>query len=68
MPIYEYECSECGFKFVLRKRFIEDTVSRCPKCEVEVERSFSSVPIIFKDSGFYVTDHRDNHSSGGSSA
>ena len=61
MPIYEYECSECDFLFERRQRFDEEPVAMCPKCQGKARRVINSVPIIFKGSGFYVTDSR--HSS-----
>ncbi|MCD6300003.1 MAG: hypothetical protein J7L78_02390 [Dehalococcoidales bacterium] len=62
MPIYEYECERCSFRFEVRKRFGEDGATSCPKCQGEARRLFSPVPIIFKGSGFYVTDKRKEHS------
>jgi putative FmdB family regulatory protein len=58
MPIYEYECGKCGHHFDLRRGFGEDGSADCPKCHCEASRVFSAVPVIFKGSGFYVTDHR----------
>jgi len=59
MPTYEYECDSCSFRFEKRQRFDEEPVVICPKCEGEVHRVFHSAPIIFKGSGFYVTDSRN---------
>ena len=58
MPIYEYECDTCKFRFEKKQRFHEKPVTTCPKCEGKVHRVFHSAPIIFKGSGFYVTDSR----------
>ena len=57
MPIYEYECSLCHSRFDQRQRFDEEPVSICPQCQGEARRVFHSVPILFKGSGFYSTDH-----------
>jgi putative FmdB family regulatory protein len=62
MPIYEYECGKCSLRFELRRRFSEDGSGFCPQCGSEARRLFSPVPIIFKGSGFYVTDSRKDHS------
>jgi len=67
MPIYEYECETCAYRFELIRRFDEDEKSpRCPQCQGTVRRLFSPPAIIFKGSGFYVTDSRSdrNHLSG----
>ena len=60
MPIYEYECTCCPSRFELKRSFSEDRPVCCPKCGGDVARVFSSVPVIFKGSGFYVTDSRGN--------
>jgi len=61
MPIYEYECEKCSLRFELKKHFGEDGRASCPLCQGEARRIFSPVPIIFKGSGFYMTDSRRNH-------
>ena len=61
MPIYEYECPSCSCKFEQRRSFTDESPALCPKCKCESRRVFSPVPIIFKGSGFYVTDHKADH-------
>ena len=58
MPTYEYQCDACKFRFEKKQRFHEEPIATCPKCEGKVRRVFHSAPIIFKGSGFYVTDNR----------
>ena len=58
MPVYEYECGLCRCRFEKRQRFDEEPSSVCPECQGSVRRVFHSTPIIFKGSGFYVTDSR----------
>jgi putative FmdB family regulatory protein len=58
MPIYEYECSECSNRFELKQSFHDKPEAVCPKCKKTAKRVFHPAPIIFKGSGFYVTDHR----------
>lgn len=58
MPIYQYSCSKCNTSFDLRQGFDDDNVAACPKCKCKAKRRFLPVPIIFKGSGFYVTDSR----------
>ncbi len=61
MPIYEYECEICARRFELKRRFDEDEGSPCcSQCRGKVRRLFSPSAIIFKGSGFYVTDSRDD--------
>ncbi len=57
MPTYEYECSLCHFRFERKQRFDAESVSICPRCQGKTQRVFHSVPILFRGSGFYSTDH-----------
>jgi putative FmdB family regulatory protein len=66
MPIYEYECPSCKETFEKKQSFDEAASAKCPRCEKKARRVFRPVPIIFKGSGFYVTDH--NKPSSASSA
>jgi putative FmdB family regulatory protein len=59
MPIYEYECEQCSLRFELRRSFDGRSEVVCPQCGGSARRIFSPVPIIFKGSGFYITDSRE---------
>jgi putative FmdB family regulatory protein len=56
MPVYQYLCPSCNHKFELRQSFNDECHASCPKCNNGAKRIFVPVPIIFKGSGFYVTD------------
>ncbi len=58
MPIYEYECGSCQHRFELKQSFNAKPKAACPKCKKPARRVFHPAPIIFKGSGFYVTDHK----------
>ena len=58
MPIYEYECGKCAARFEVKRGFHEEGGGCCPKCGGEGRQIYSPAPLIFKGSGFYVTDHR----------
>jgi len=58
VPIYEYECESCGFCFERKQRFDEEPVAVCPACQGKARRVIHSVPVIFRGSGFYITDSR----------
>ena len=58
MPIYQYHCPKCNLKFELKQSFSDESMVACPKCQNGAKRLFSPVPVIFKGSGFYVTDNR----------
>ncbi len=63
MPLYEYQCQKCGLRFERRQGFNEAPVSECPECNGQVQRLIQPVGIIFKGSGFYVTDNRAKSST-----
>jgi putative FmdB family regulatory protein len=58
MPLYDYACGKCLHKFEMRRSFNEGALATCPACNSQAERVFAPVPIVFKGSGFYVTDYR----------
>ncbi|MBN1659789.1 MAG: zinc ribbon domain-containing protein [Anaerolineae bacterium] len=60
MPIYEYECGECGIQFQKLQRFGDAPPETCPRGHADVHRLLSQPAIIFKGAGFYVTDNRRN--------
>jgi len=57
MPNYEYECNACGIHFERLQHFKDEPLKKCPECGGTVHRVLQPVGIIFKGSGFYVTDH-----------
>ena len=61
MPIYQYYCPKCNLKFELKQSFSDDSMVACPKCQNGAQRCISAVPVIFKGSGFYVTDNRKSN-------
>ncbi len=70
MPTYQYACKEpaCGHRFEAVQSFSDDPIAICPVCEGQVRKVFSAVGVVFKGSGFYRTDSRENaKSSNGSS-
>lgn len=62
MPIYEYQCEDCGVRFDRLQSMSSPPATACPECGGMVHRVISSVGVIFKGSGFYVTDNRKSNS------
>ena len=58
MPTYEYECTKCRRHFERHQRITDAPIQTCPECGGQVRRVFYPVGVIFKGSGFYVTDNR----------
>jgi putative FmdB family regulatory protein len=63
MPLYEYQCEACGVRFERRQTFSDEPVRECPECGGEVHRLIQTPGIVFKGSGFYVTDNRSSNST-----
>lgn len=65
MPTYEYRCRHCSHRFELFQSMVEEPVKICPKCETEaVERLMGAgAGLIFKGSGFYITDYKNKKQS-----
>src|ERR1700759_2021231 len=58
MPLYEYECKECGHRFERIQSFSAPDEKECPVCQGKVERLISTpARPHFKGSGFYSTDY-----------
>lgn len=64
MPIYEYACTECDHHFDIRHGADEKPALSCPRCEGSVRKVFHAAGIIFKGSGWYITDSAPKKGSG----
>lgn len=59
MPIYEYQCKACGHVFDREHAVGEKKRYRCPECSsTRTTKLISQVGVIFKGTGFYITDCR----------
>jgi len=65
MPTYEYECKSCNHRLEAFQSMTDAPLSRCPQCGRKSLRRLISpgAGIIFKGSGFYVTDYARSSSS-----
>ncbi len=60
MPIYEYRCQKCAHLYEKREGFDAPARQKCPTCGGQAQRVLHAAPIVFKGSGFYVTDSRSS--------
>ena len=60
MPIYEYSCTKCGHTFEEMQKFSDPPVTKCRKCKGKVEKVLSPPGLLFKGTGWYVTDYSDS--------
>ena len=60
MPTYEYKCNACGHKFEKFQSIMAAPIKKCPHCgKSAVQRLIGTgAGLIFKGSGFYITDYR----------
>jgi putative FmdB family regulatory protein len=59
VPIYEYVCQSCQHQFEVKQKFSDDPISSCVRCGQAVRKIISAPAIMFKGSGWYVTDYSD---------
>jgi putative FmdB family regulatory protein len=58
MPLYDYACTKCERVYEVRHGFDEAHDQPCESCGAPLRRIFNPAPVLFKGSGFYVTDSR----------
>jgi putative FmdB family regulatory protein len=58
VPLYDYKCTACEHRYEMRQGFDAPPRQKCPVCGEEAKRVLHAPPIVFKGSGFYVTDSR----------
>lgn len=58
MPMYRYICKNCGTEKVELHGINENPEIICDACGNEMEKAIGRVGIVFKGSGFYITDSR----------
>lgn len=58
MPTYEYACRDCGEHLEVVQSFKDAPLTECGRCGGSLRKVFSAAGIIFKGSGYYVTDSR----------
>ncbi|MBN2304346.1 MAG: zinc ribbon domain-containing protein [Anaerolineae bacterium] len=63
MPLYEYQCEECGVRFERVQSFKDEPLTECPECSGDVHRLIGPVGIVFRGSGFYVNDSKKSGKS-----
>jgi putative FmdB family regulatory protein len=60
MPTYQYQCRQCGHEVEEFQSITEPPLARCPRCGTEslVRIIGGGAGLIFKGSGFYLTDYK----------
>lgn len=63
MPTYAYKCTSCDNSYETRESFDSPAHQPCPACGETAKRVIFPPPIVFKGSGFFVTDSRKGESA-----
>lgn len=64
MPTYEYQCQACKAIYELRQGFDAETTHVCEECgKGTAKRVLHAPPVVFKGSGWYVTDSKSKNSA-----
>ena len=59
MPLYEYECLDCGENMEILQSHGERPKKKCPDCGGRLQKVISAPAFQFKGTGWYVTDYAD---------
>jgi putative FmdB family regulatory protein len=59
VPIYEYACQSCQHRFEVKQSMSDPPVTTCARCGQAVTKVISAPAIMFKGTGWYVTDYSD---------
>jgi putative FmdB family regulatory protein len=62
MPIYEYECENCGKILEAFQKFSEKPLNQCDHCAGRLNRLISQSTFHLKGTGWYVTDYGKGNS------
>ena len=69
MPTYDYRCTVCDNRFEHFQSMFDEPLKICPKCNSAVKRVISGGSgLIFKGSGFYITDYKNKKSNNNSAS
>ncbi|MCY4164782.1 MAG: zinc ribbon domain-containing protein [Gammaproteobacteria bacterium] len=61
MPIYEYECRECGYRFDALQKMSDPPLTDCPACgQPSLKKLLSAPHFRLKGSGWYETDFKNS--------
>jgi len=63
MPIYEYECLDCGKHFEIFQKISDEPLKECRVCNGRLNRLISMCSFQLKGTGWYVTDYKSGASS-----
>lgn len=57
MPIYQYQCTQCGNELEVNQKMSDEPLTLCGLCGGELKKLITSTSFVLKGSGWYVTDY-----------
>jgi len=65
MPTYHYRCKSCNYEFEEMQKITEEPLKICPSCKKSslVRIIGGGMGLVFKGSGFYITDYKNKSNS-----
>ncbi len=65
MPLYEYQCTNCGNSIEVLQKVSEAPTTVCPECKKDqLKRIVSATRFQLKGTGWYVTDFKNKKETG----
>jgi len=59
MPIYEYQCTECGYQTEVLQKISDDPLQDCPQChKPAMKKMVTAAAFRLKGGGWYETDFK----------
>jgi putative FmdB family regulatory protein len=68
LPLYEYRCTQCGYRFERIQSFSAEPETECPKCHGALMRPLTAPAFQFKGAGWYVNDYASKSAPSSDSA
>jgi putative FmdB family regulatory protein len=63
VPTYTYTCTACNDVIEKRQSFTDAPLTTCEQCGGSLRKVIHPVGIVFKGSGWYITDSRSSTTS-----
>ena len=65
MPTYAFRCKSCNYEFEEFQNISDSPLTECPSCKKQtvVRNIGGGAGLVFKGSGFYLTDYKKSSSS-----
>jgi len=64
LPIYEYQCTNCGCRVEMMQKITDESLQTCPSCKGLLRRLMSLTSFHLKGNGWYATDYKDKKDGG----